>query len=116
MVNQVKQAYFSCLLSKEAFNVYKSVYENALENFNQTQRKYNVQKASDLDLARAKTALANAVPNVYNAESSVILALWQLKAVMGIMPQIITSASNRLTRRFFISFILKLLLNPPVKI
>ena len=84
MVNQVKQAYFSCLLSKEAFNVYKSVYENALENFNQTQRKYNVQKASDLDLARAKTALANAVPNVYNAESSVILALWQLKAVMGI--------------------------------
>ena len=84
MVNQVKQAYFSCLLSKEAFKVYKSVYENALENFNQTQRKYNVQKASDLDLARAKTSLANAVPNVYNAESSVVLALWQLKAVMGI--------------------------------
>lgn len=84
MVNQVKQAYFSCLLAKEAFKVYKSVYENALENFNQTQRRYNAQKASDLDLARAKTALANAVPNVYDAESSVILSLWQLKAVMGV--------------------------------
>lgn len=84
MVNQVKQAYFSCLLAKDAFDVYKSVYENALENFNQTQRLYNAQKASELDLARAKTALANAIPNVYDAESSVILSLWQLKAVMGV--------------------------------
>ena len=39
-VNQVKQAYFGCLLSKEAFEVYKSVYENALANLEQTQRKY----------------------------------------------------------------------------
>ncbi len=83
-VNQVKQAYFSCLLAKQAFEVYKSVYENALENLNQTQRKYNAQRASDLDLARAKTTLANAVPNVYDSESSVILSLWQLKAVMGV--------------------------------
>ena len=49
-----------------------------------TERKYNAQRASDLDLARAKTTLANAVPNVYDAESSVILSLWQLKAVMGV--------------------------------
>ena len=83
-VNQVKQAYFSCLLAKEAFKVYKSVYENALENLEQTQRKYNAQRASDLDLARAKTTLANAIPNVYDAESSVVLSLWQLKAVMGV--------------------------------
>ncbi len=83
-VNQVKQAYFSCLLAKEAFRVYKSVYENALENLAQTQRKYDAQRASDLDLARAKTTLANAIPNVYDAESSVVLSLWQLKAVMGV--------------------------------
>lgn len=84
MVNQVKQAYFSCLLAKEVFDVYKSVYENALENLEQTQRKYNAQKASDLDLARSKTSLANAIPNVFDAENSVILSLWQLKAVMGV--------------------------------
>ncbi len=83
-VNQVKQAYFACLLAKEVFEVYKSVYENALENMNQTQRKYNAQRASELDLARAKTTLANAIPNVYDAESSVVLSLWQLKAVMGV--------------------------------
>lgn len=84
MVNQVKQAYFACLLAKEAFEVYKSVYENALENYNLTEMKYNARKASELELTRAKTTLANAVPDVYNAESSVILSLWQLKAVMGV--------------------------------
>lgn len=84
MVNQVKQAYFSCLLAKEAFSVYKSVYENALENYKLTQNKFNAQKASELDLTRSKTTLANSIPNVYDAESSVILALWQLKAVMGV--------------------------------
>ncbi|MCR4860882.1 MAG: TolC family protein, partial [Bacteroidales bacterium] len=83
-VNQVKQAYFACLLSREAFAVYKSAYENALENYNQIQRRYNAQKASELDLTRAKTTLANAIPNVYDAESSMILSLWQLKAVMGV--------------------------------
>jgi len=84
MVNQVKQAYFACLLAKESFKVYKSVYENAVENLDQTQKKYNAQRASELDLTRAKTTVANAVPNVYDAESSVLLTLWQLKAVMGV--------------------------------
>ena len=84
MVNQVKQAYFACLLAKDVFEVYKSVYENALENLEQTQRKYKAQKASELDLARSKTSLANAIPNVFDAENSVILSLWQLKAVMGV--------------------------------
>ena len=83
-VNQVKQAFFACLLAREAFEVYKSAYENALENFEQIQRRYNAQKASELDLTRAKTTLSNAIPNVYDAESSMILSLWQLKAVMGV--------------------------------
>lgn len=84
MVTQVKSAYFATLLAKEAFQVYKEVYENAVKNFEETEKKYNAQKASELDLTRAKTTVANAVPNVYNAESSVILSLWQLKAVLGV--------------------------------
>ena len=83
-VNQVKQAYFACLLAREAFEVYKSAYENALENYEQIERRYNAQRASELDLTRAKTTLSNAIPNVYDAESSMILSLWQLKAVMGV--------------------------------
>ena len=84
MVTQVKNAYFATLLSKEAFEVYKQVYENAVQNLAETQKKYDAQKASEMDLLRAKTTVANAIPNVYNAEGSVVLALWQLKAVLGV--------------------------------
>ncbi len=83
-VTQVKQAFYGVLLAKEAFNVYKSVYENALDNFKQTEMRYNVQKASELEYQRAKATVQNAIPNVYDSENSVILGLWQLKAVMGI--------------------------------
>jgi outer membrane protein len=83
-VTQVKQAYYGVLLAKEAFEVYKSVYENALANFQQTEKRYNAQKASELEYTRAKSTVQNAIPNVYDSESSVILGLWRLKAVMGI--------------------------------
>ena len=84
MVTQVKNAYYAILFAKEAFNVYKEVYENAVQNLEETQKKYDAQKVSEFELVRAKTSVANAVPNVYNAESSVVLALWQLKAVLGV--------------------------------
>lgn len=83
-VTQVKQAYFSCLLARDAAAVYVGVYNNAMENLKLTQQKYNAQKASELDLARAKTAVANAMPNLYDSQSAVAIALWQLKAVMGV--------------------------------
>ena len=83
-VTQVKQAYFSVLLAKESFSVYKSVYENALDNYELTKKKFNAQRASELDYTRAKTTLANAIPNVYDSENAIMLALWRLKAVMGV--------------------------------
>lgn len=84
MVTQVKNAYYATLMAKEAFDVYKEVYENAMRNYEETQKKYDAQKVSEFELVRAKTTVANAVPQVYSAESSVILSLWQLKAVMGV--------------------------------
>ena len=83
-VTQVKQAYFAVLLAKESNKVYTSVYENALENYKLTEKKFNAKRASELDLQRAKTTLAGAIPNLYESENSIVLALWQLKAVMGV--------------------------------
>ena len=83
-VASVKQAYFAILLAKEAYNVYNSVYENAVENCRLTEMRYNAQKASELDMTRARSNVAAAIPNLYNAENSVELALLQLKAVMGV--------------------------------
>ena len=84
MITQVKQAFYAVQLAKEAYRVYEEVYDNAVENFRQTEMRYNVQKASELDYTRAKTAVANAIPNLYDAENNIDMTLWQLKAVMGI--------------------------------
>ena len=83
MVTQVKQAFFGVLLSKEALHVYREVYDNALESFTQTERRYNVQKASELDYNRAKASVQNAIPQVYESANQVAIALWQLKAILG---------------------------------
>ena len=84
MVTSVKQAYYAVLLAKASFDVYDAVYENALENYKLTEMRYNSQKASELDFTRAKSSLAAAIPNMYNAENAIELALWQLKAVIGL--------------------------------
>lgn len=84
MMTQVKSAYYGVLLAKKSFAVYKEVYENAVANFDKIEKKYKAQKASEMEYLRAKTTVSNAVPNIFNAESSVILALWQLKAVIGL--------------------------------
>ena len=83
-VTSVKQAYYSVLMAKASYEVYNAVYENAVENCKLTERRYNAQKASEMDLSRAQANVAAAIPNLYNAENSIYLALWQLKAVMGL--------------------------------
>ena len=83
-VTQVKQAYYAVLMAKASYDVYNAVFENAAQNLKTTESRYNVQKASELDLARAQSSLAAAIPNVYNAENAIYLSLWQLKAVMGL--------------------------------
>jgi len=84
MITQVKQAFYAVQLAKEAYKVYEEVYDNAVENFRQTEMRYNAQKASELEYTRAKTSVANAIPNLYDAENNIDMTLWQLKAVMGI--------------------------------
>ena len=84
MVASVKQAYFAVLLAKAAYDVYDAVYKNAIENYKLTEMRYNAQKASELDFTRAKSSLASAIPNLFNADHAIELALWQLKAVIGL--------------------------------
>ena len=84
LVSQVKQSFYAVLLAKEAYNVYKEVYDNAQKNFEDVENKYNVGKASEFEYLRAKVNVNNAEPEVFNAENNVVLAIWQLKAIMGI--------------------------------
>ncbi len=84
MVTSVKQAYYAVLLAKASYDVYNAVYENAVTNYKFTETRYNAKKASDMDLARAQSSLAAAIPNLYNSENAIYIALWQLKAIMGV--------------------------------
>ncbi|MBR5377804.1 MAG: TolC family protein [Bacteroidales bacterium] len=84
MVKQVKQAFYAVLLAQESYKVMNQVYENAQKNYEKTLQRFNVGKASEVERLRAQVTMLNAEPNVSSAENAVLLATWQLKAVMGI--------------------------------
>ena len=84
MVKQVKQAFYAVLLAQASHDVMSQVYENAQKNYEKTLQRFNVGKVSEVERLRAQVAMLNAEPNVSSAENAVLLATWQLKAVMGI--------------------------------
>ncbi len=84
MVSQVKQSFYGVLIAQYIYEVYKQVYDNAATNYAQIEKKYNTGKVSEYEYLRAKVNVKNAEPNVYSALASIDLAIWQLKAVMGL--------------------------------
>ena len=84
LVKQVKQAFYAVLLAQESLKVMSQVYENAQKNYEKTLQRFNVGKASEVERLRAQVTMMNAEPNVSSTENAVLLATWQLKAVMGI--------------------------------
>ena len=84
MIEQVSQAYFSVLLAKESLEVYQRVYDNAVENNKNIKKRYEVGSVSEFDFISSNVSVQNAIPNVIEAQNSVVLTLWQLKALLGI--------------------------------
>ncbi|MCH5331057.1 MAG: TolC family protein [Alistipes sp.] len=84
MIEQVTQAYYTVLLAKESLSVYKRVYDNAVENNKNIKKRYEVGSVSEFDLISSNVSVQNAEPNVFAAENSVTLTLWQLKALLGL--------------------------------
>lgn len=84
MVEQVSKAFYQVLLAKDSYSVYKRVYDNAVENHKIVEKRYNVGQVSEYDFITSQVAVANAEPNVFNAQNSIVVALWQLKALLGL--------------------------------
>ena len=84
MIEQVTKAYYGILLAKQSQDLYQSVYDNAVENNDIVKKKFDVGAVSEYDLIRSNVSVQNALPNVIEAEYTVTLALWQLKALLGI--------------------------------
>lgn len=84
LINQVEQAFYTCLLAADLCEVYKENYRNAEENYSQVKAKFDAGRVAKYDVIRAEVNMKNAEPNVYDSQNSLILAQWQLKALMGI--------------------------------
>jgi outer membrane protein TolC len=84
MVEQVTKAYYGILLAKQSYDLYQRVYDNAVDNHDIVKKKFDVGSVSGYDLIRSNVSVQNALPNVIEAEYTVTLALWQLKALLGI--------------------------------
>lgn len=83
MIEQVSKAFFQVLLAKDSYEVYKRVYDNAVENHKIVEKRYSVGQVSEYDFIQSQVSVANAEPNVFDAENAIALALWQLKALLG---------------------------------
>lgn len=84
LIEQVKRAYYAVLLARDALTVFEQAYNNAIHNHNIIREKYEQGLLAEFDLVRANVNVKNAEPVMYDAESSLTLARWQLKALLGI--------------------------------
>ena len=83
MVNLVRKSYYSVLLANDSYRVFKESYDNAMENYTDIKKKYDQGLVAEYDLIRADVSVRNVEPNMLQAENSLVLAKWQLKALMG---------------------------------
>lgn len=84
LIDQVQQTFYTTLLAKDSYIVYKENYDNALSDYNDVKAKYEQGSVAKYDLIMAEVTLQNAIPNVYDSKNNIELCLWQLKALMGI--------------------------------
>ncbi|WP_370861281.1 TolC family protein [Parabacteroides faecis] len=83
MVNQVKKSFYAVLLANDSYRVFKESYDNAMENYLDIKKKYDQGTVAEYDLIRADVTVKNSEPNMLQAENSLTLAKWQLKALLG---------------------------------
>ena len=96
MIEQVSKAFYQVLLAKDSYEVYKRVYDNAAENHKIVEKRYSVGQVSEYDFIRSQVNVANAEPNVFNAENTIALALWQLKALLGMDLDVLVDCAGTL--------------------
>lgn len=97
MCNEVKKSFFGVLLASDSYRVFKQSYENALQNYRDIQQKFEQGAVAEYDLIRADVRVKNTEPNVLQAESSMALAQWRLKALMGMDLDLPVSCEGELT-------------------
>lgn len=84
MVSQVRQAYYAVMLAEASRDALKENYDNAKKKYDDINQKYQQGLSSEYDLIRADVAVKNVEPSLFDAENSIVLAKWRLKALIGV--------------------------------
>ena len=97
MVNQVKKGYYGVLLANDSYRVFKESYDNAMENYLDIKHKFEQGTVAEYDLIRANVTVKNSEPNMLQAENALVLAIWLLKALLGMVLDINIECEGQLT-------------------
>lgn len=84
LIVNVKKAYYSVLLSKEVLELSKVSLKLAENNLKDSEALFNAGMVSEYDLIRSKVQVKNIIPEVEEAEKSVVVAENLLKLILGI--------------------------------
>lgn len=96
MVNQIKKGFYAVLLASDSYTVFKESYDNAMQNYVDIKNKYDQGLVAEYDLIRADVTVKNSEPNMLQAENALVLAHWQLKALMGVDLEMVISCEGQL--------------------
>lgn len=97
MVNQVKKGFYGVLLAQDSYTVFKLSYDNAMLNYVDVKQKYEQGLVAEYDLIRADVQVKNIEPNLFQAENAHTLALWRLKALLGVELELNIQCTGSLT-------------------
>ncbi|MDD4829476.1 MAG: TolC family protein, partial [Bacteroidales bacterium] len=87
MTKQVKDAYYTVLLSKSSLKVLQQSHTNALETLKNIENSYKQGIVSEYDYIRAQVNVNNLNPMLINAKNGVELSIMQLRMILSLPPE-----------------------------
>lgn len=87
MTKQVKDAYYTVLLSKSSLKVLQQSHTNALETLKNIKNSYKQGIVSEYDYIRAQVNVNNLNPMLINAKNGVELSIMQLRMILSLPPE-----------------------------
>lgn len=84
LIESVKNAYYTVLLTQDSYSVLQASYANAELNAKIANDKFQQGMVSEFDKLRADVQLRNQIPQLVAAENAMKLAKMQLKVLMGV--------------------------------
>lgn len=84
LANQTKKAFYSLLLAKDSYDMFKKTYANDSLNLVNIRNRYNQGIVAEYDVVTADVRLKSLIPNILQSENMMKIAELQLKMLMGI--------------------------------